>query len=271
MKKTLLAILFSSLIFSPVYAQSQPSGLAFNAIKRQENFKNKSAYPFLHQLSDIKTEQLLSKIEQYALKHETDGPLRYEKDKNYKSWHVRQVIYYASSCLDKAIFERPGVPSSPFSEDYALRIEKIHKFMNLKEDTFTVPNERVFNHFCSVVLESDFESGYCTNPLAKTLAMDMRMDFAVPNAVNMTNKTKALDKYIPIQCTLVNNSPEMLSTYQALAQYTILKPFTIQNVQTPQGIKNLNLGKATITLPDSLDSSGKVISWNTDIIQHQVP
>ena len=42
MKKTLLAILFSSLIVSPVYAQSQPSGLAVNTIKRQENFKNKT-------------------------------------------------------------------------------------------------------------------------------------------------------------------------------------------------------------------------------------
>ena len=269
--KIFITIIFTSFLTSQVYADSQPTGLAFNVIKRNENFKNKNAYPFLHKWNDIKTEQLLSKIEQYAKLHQNDGPLRSDKDKNYKSWHVRQIIYHSSSCLDKAIFDRPGVPNSPFTEDYARRIEKIHSFMNLKEDTFATPNERVFNQFCSTVLEANFESGYCEKPKITTLALDMRLDFAVHNAINITTKTKSLQSNIPIKCALTNNSIEMLEIYPAKASYTILKPFSIQNMQTPQGIKALNVGHATVVLPDALDSSGKPIFWNTDIVQHQVP
>lgn len=265
---TIAIISSCSLSFSSF---AQEGGLAFGVIKRKENYTNKQMYPFLHQWNDVKTEQLLSKIEQYSLKHEVDGPLRSKENQNYKSWHVRQIIHAASSCLDKAIYEQPGFPSSPFTDDYSARIKKIHKFMNLADEKFELPNERVFNQFCGTILESDFESGYCTPPENKTISVDLRNDFAIFNGMNITTNTKELPKSIPLKCTLGTKSPEMTATFEAPVSYTIIKPFRPENVATSQGNKQMNVGQIRLVFKDAINSNKKLIYWDSPIYQHVVP
>lgn len=254
--------------FISMQSQAQNVGLGFSVNKKQE-INNNNIYTYLHQWNSSKSKKLLDKIEQYSLIHKEDGPLRTSKDRAYKAWHVRKMIYYSSSCLDKAIFSRPGVPSHPSSVEYSERIKNIHTFMNLKEDIFPLPNERVFNNFCSKILEVDFDSGYCLIPTNKTISVDMRIDFSVVNAINMTDQAKELQQYIPVKCVLSNKTPEMLETYNAKAKYTITKPFSEQIVQTPQGKKSLNVGEAILSLPDAITSDGKMIEWKTAIIQHK--
>lgn len=268
---TIFAIFASSFMITPTYAQTPEGGLAFSVIKRKENYKNIHVFPFLHQWNDVHTTQLLSKLEAYANKNETLAPLRDDDDRNYKAWNVRQILYYGSSCLEKAIYEQPGKPSSPFTEDYDLRLKKIYNHMNLKDETFEIPNERDFNNFCSNILKADFDSGYCNIPSNKTQSVDIRPNFSIYNAFNITTNTKDLPKRIPLSCTLTKNSPEFVGTYDAEVNYFILKPFEQQSVNTSQGPKTMNVGQMKISFKDSLNMNKELISWELPIYQHPVP
>lgn len=269
-KKIIRIIIFTSFLSTQISSYSQSLGSAFNTNNKITKVNNKSIYPYLHEWSEIKTQKLLIKIEQYANKHKEDGNFQDENDKSYKSWNIRNIIHQSSSCLDKALFLNPGESSSPKSLEYSKRLENIGIFFNLKADDFLRPNERVFNHFCSNIIDADLESGYCEEPKNKTIGVDMRLEFSVFNAINMTTRAKELQQYIPVKCALTKTTPEMLETYNAKAQYKILKPFSMQDMQTPQGIKRLNVGEATVILPEALNYNGKAINWKTNIIQHSI-
>lgn len=270
MKKIIISGLLLS-IYMSAHAQYADIITDTQLKKPATGIQNRQTYPFLHQWTDIHTQKLLSKIEKYASENEYIAPLTPNVPNTIQGWHARQTLYYASTCLEKALYNNSTDPSSPYSEGYMKRLHSIARFMNLKDEKFATLDVKTLNNYCSEVITSQWELGACQvakDPTVKS--SPLIMNNFVPFAINILKNDVKLPDKAPVDCSINSNTYQpIFLTYNANIQYQITKPFTATNLNTFLGSSTLNAGEAIITAPEALDKNKKPVVWKALIVQHQ--
>jgi hypothetical protein len=264
-------IIFISLLTITTLSNAQYISFVKGETPQKSNTINKQIYPFLHNWNDINTQQLLNKIEKIASDNQTNTPYNINNPESFsiKSWHNRQILYYSSVCLEKALYTNPQEPSGPFSEDYMRRLYSIARFMNLKDEKFILLDDKMLNNYCSSTLTTDFSIGNCQTALDPTVrSSESILSSAVPFAINILKRDTTLPAKVPVSCAINKENPNLLLTYKTKAQYQITKPFELKEVNTFLGPRKLNVGEALVITPEIKDSKQNPLVWKSLIVQH---